>query len=214
MKKYGNVTDHQLSGYRASEKFRERVAARLDDNGKPKKAKRPKAGFFIFTVNIIVIAVLVVFVYNQKSNYELYKTIPFKTEQCDFRFSIATKNNSDNYAITLTAKSSLENETTLFFNKNAANIDFIYNDKIVLSVPIGNNITELNLKPTEVKTFATPVNMKELNSRILEKGDYKPKRRKHLFDFEGTSVMVKAKLTLNTPDEISQTLEFRTGNLK
>ena len=201
-------------GYRTSERFREKVAARLDGSGNPRKPKRVRAGHFIFIINIIVIAVLVFFVYNQKSDYELYKTVPFKTDQCNFRFSIATESNLENYAVTLTIEPIHESGTTLLFNRNVADIDFIYNNKNVLSIPLGNNITELELQSQDVKTFAIPVNMKELNNHILERGDYKPKKRKHLFDFEGTSVMVKAKLTLNTPEEITQTIEFRTGNLK
>jgi len=199
-------------GYRTSERFREKVAARFDGSGNPRKPKRVRPGHYIFIINIIVIAVLVFFVYHQKSDYELYKTIPFKTEQCNFRFSIATESNLENYAVTLTIEPKTEQLTNLLFNRNIAEIDFIYNNKNVLSIPLGRNITELELQ--DVQTFVVPVNMKKLNNHILERGDYKPKKRKHLFDFEGTSVMVKARLTLNTPEEITQTIEFRTGNLK
>jgi hypothetical protein len=216
MKKHDKSINLQAPGYRTSEQFREKLAARFDASGKPKKSKKRKIGFFVIMADVLIISVIFVF-YSQRGANELYKTITFRSEQCDFRFSIATEKDSENYVLTLTAEPVFENETTLLFNENVANIDFIYNEKNVFSVPIGNNITELKLAGSDIKTFAVPVSMKKLNNYILEKGDYKPKKRKHLFNFEGTSVMLQGKLTLDTkdaPDKISETIEFRTGNLK
>ena len=202
------------SGYLTSEKFREKIAARFDENGKPKKSKKQKRPFKIVAANLFfIIAVFIVYL-TLTGNNEIYKTAVLQTEECNFRFSIATKKDSTDYIITLTAESNLERETTLSFSENIANIDFIYNEINVLSIPIGDNITELRLAPLDVRTFAALVDIKKLNNHIIKKGNYKPGRRKSLIDFEGTSVMVNAKLTLNTPEKNSQTIDFRTGNLK
>ena len=200
------------SGYRTSDRFREKLAERLNPTKKSKMTKKRKTGFLIFAGNITLLVIIFIIAQSVREPEGLYKTVSFASEQCNFRYSIMAETNSDNYIITLTIEPIVE--ALLTFNETIATLNFIYNDINVLTIPMGDNITQLELQPSDVRTFTTSANKRRLYTHILERGNYQPKKREHLFDFEGTSVIADAQLTINTPKKISQTIQFRTGNLK
>jgi hypothetical protein len=201
-------------GYRTSERLRERIAERLESTQKYKMPKKRKTTHFLVMGNIAIICIILIVAFSQKEPQGLYKTDSFTTEQCNFRFSIVLEPDSNYYIMTLTVMSILKDGVILSFNESVASVNFVYNNINVLSVPMGDAITELEFLPSDIRTFTASVNRQKLYANILGRGNYKPRVRKHIFDFEGTSVMVSAQLTVNMPEEVLQIIPFRTGNLK
>jgi hypothetical protein len=172
-----------------------------------KSSKKRRLSGGVLFVNLLLLALLIL-LYVNKKHPEDYGTSVFKYKGLQFRFSEARNRESGNYYFSLTIKSLNQKDTTLYFHDRLARIVLYHDHSPVYTMPFGEHIRTLTIKPGGTKTIAEMLEASVLKT-IYERSGKSESGRRPLFGLTKERMSLAAEIELNTDDRVSTSLPFK-----
>jgi hypothetical protein len=172
-----------------------------------KSSKKRKLSGGVLFINLLLLALLILLYVNKKQP-EDYGTSVFKYKGLQFRFSEARNRESGNYYFSLTIKSLNEKDTTLHFHDHLARIVLYQNDTPVYTMPFGEHVRTLTVKPGGTKTLAEMLEASVLKKIYERRSGNARHKGRSLLGLGKKRMPLVAEIELNTDDGISTSLPF------
>ena len=189
----------------------EETLKRIRSGEKPEGSKKKKrTSRILLAVDAVLIVVILIFFYNRQPQ-SLYRSSTFNYKDIAIRFSVSGDKATGNYLFSLTMQSRSTKPVVIRCDKNAGTITLRSGDAVIVSEPIGEEITAIKLAPEENRSMARIIEKKVINDFASTHPDNVKEVKRTLIQFEKRHVPVQADLTLNTKDPITVTLEFNHG---
>jgi hypothetical protein len=195
-----------------SEEFKERALrkVRSKDSFDDTRRKRRLSKIFL-AIDAVIILLVMLYFYDGDGPEEAYYTTKLDYKKMEFRFSVATVKKSKSYLFTLSIKSNRERESELTFNNSIARIEIFHKEHKLFEKKLGSGVNRFKMIPTEIKSFAENVEFNVMDKYIKENSDLLQVRKKSLIQFRDQLVNFTAKITLNTSEKITATVDFKHG---
>ncbi|HOO73242.1 MAG TPA: hypothetical protein PK926_15900 [Spirochaetota bacterium] len=189
----------------------EETLKRIRSGEKPDGSKkRKRTSRILLAVDAVLIIVILIFFYNRQPQ-SLYRSSTFNYKGTAIRFSVSGDKTTGNYLFSLTMQSRSTEPVVIRCEKNAGTITLRSGDTVIVSEPVGEDITAIKLAPEENRSMARIIEKKVINEFALAHPEKVKEVKRTLIQFEKRHVPVQADLTLNTKDPITVTLEFNHG---
>ncbi len=195
-----------------SEEFKERALRKIRSKESFNDTRRKRRLSKIFlVVDAVIILLVMLYFYDGDGPEEAYYTTKLDYKKMEFRFSVATVKKSKSYLFTLSIKSNRKRESEISFNNSIARIEIFQDKNKLLEKGLGNGVNRLRMHPSEIKSFAENIDYRLMDNYIKENSDLLQVRKKSLIRFRNQEVNFTAKITLNTSEKITATVDFKHG---
>jgi hypothetical protein len=195
-----------------SEEFKERALRKIRSKESVDDSRRKRRLSKIFlAIDAIIILLVLLYFYDGSGPEEAYYSTKLDHKKMEFRFSVATVKKSKSYLFTLSIKSNREKKSDIAFDGSIARVEIFQKEDKLLEKRLGNGVNMLSMHPTEIKTFAENIGFTLLDKYIQENSDLLQVRKKSLIQFRKQEIDFRARITLNTSEKITSTVEFKHG---
>ncbi|MDY6968400.1 MAG: hypothetical protein SVR08_07085 [Spirochaetota bacterium] len=169
--------------------------------------KKRRLSRIVLFIDIIIIVLIVVFVTRKDDDIKYYSS-SLSLNHLEYRFSIVREKESRNYLFSLSIKSNSTTESKFIYEKSIAQLTIHYNEDIIYSSTIGNNVTSIDLLPGELKRFVIDITADNFNNYAKEHTEHLIHEKRSLWESEKKYLPLSIIIKLNTREAVSTTLSF------
>lgn len=170
--------------------------------------KRKKFSAIIFIVNIVMIMVLYMFYAGDKPG-DVYQTSSFNFRDLQFRFSVMKERSTKNYIFSLTTRSATGKQAAARFNNGIADLVISYGPTVLVTMPIGKEVTALALKPGDMDLQKVVIDHVEMKVHTDGHPEYVVTPSRSLLNPEKPYIPLTAEVRIHADQPVSTALKFR-----
>jgi hypothetical protein len=188
--------------------FREQMLERIREDKQPETSqKKRKLSKILIIVDGILIALILLFMYNKDDN-RLYQSTSLDFDNVRYRFSVGLDEDTNNHLFTLSMKSLAKKEKSINYYNSIAKLYIYHNLVLITENEIAPEVKKVKFLPGEVKTFVIPLEETKIIAYIKKNPDSVPKGIRSLIQFEGAQLPLEAKIIINVKNKVSTHLHF------
>jgi hypothetical protein len=169
--------------------------------------KKRKASRIILLVDIVLVILIMIFVYNRVPE-KFYSSTSINYGGMQYRFSVTREGKENEYLFSLTIKNNLHVAKKVAYKNAIAELIIYYGKEEIYKAKTGDNITHLELLPGELKIFISRIDSSILDGFMSEHPDYIVSTKRSLFSRSKDYIPFTALATINLKEKISTTLKF------
>jgi hypothetical protein len=169
--------------------------------------KKRKASRIILLVDIVLVILIMIFVYNRAPE-KFYSSTSINYGGMQYRFSVTREGKENEYLFSLTIKNNLHVAKKVAYKNAIAELIIYYGKEEIYKTRTGDNITHLELLPSELKIFISRIDNSILDGFMSEHPDYIVSTKRSLFSRSKDYIPLTALATINLKEKISTTLKF------
>lgn len=190
-----SIRDQTLKRFRSQENLRQ-----------SSKKKKFSAGLVV--INLVIIVLLFIFYTYNKPGQD-YLTASFNYRDAAFRFSMSHLQNTGGYAFSLSTRSAGKGALQLRFTGGMADLVVLCGPDVIVSVPMGRDISTLALKPDESNIQKESIDSNEFMLYAQSHPDRMIEGQKSLFLSRRPYLPLTAEIRIHTDQPVSTSIPFK-----
>jgi hypothetical protein len=169
--------------------------------------KKRKASRIILLVDIVLVILIMIFVYNRAPE-KFYSSTSINYGGIQYRFSVTREGRDNDYLFSLTIKNNLHMKKKVAYQNAIAELIIYHGKEEIYKTKTGDNITHLELLPGELKIFISRIDSSIIEGFMSEHPDYIVSAKRSLFSRSKDYIPLTALATINLKEKISTILKF------